>query len=202
MSTPPTSRAFNAPVTLIDQGGAQVGRPGSLAAYGRKVWVVGGYSSGAGYSWRNSSADDGATWADGATGATFEASLLNYSPVVGLNPAGSDHRVVAMRADGSQEVYRYRWNGTTWASRTNDPTETGNGGADILHVSIEKHKPAGANNIVYCWYTTGASYDRISCGLEANAMAQSPRTYFRSIGDGGELPEYAARSRSPRAPPS
>ena len=87
-----------------------------------------------------------------------------------------------MRADGSQEVYRYRWNGTSWGSRTNDPTESGNGGADLFHVSIEKHKPAGANNIVYCWYTSGPSYDRISCGREANAMTQSPRTYFRSIG--------------------
>ena len=35
-------------VTLIDQGGTQNASPGSLAAYGRKVWVVGGYSSGGG----------------------------------------------------------------------------------------------------------------------------------------------------------
>ena len=179
---PTNFTSFNAPVTLIDQGGTQNASPGSLAAYGRKVWVVGGYSSGAAFSWRNSSADDGATWADGATGAGFEASLQNHSPVVGLNPAGSDHRVVAMRVDGSQEVYRYRWNGTSWGSRTNDPTEGGNGGSDLFHVSLEKHKPAGANDIVYCWYTSGPSYDRISCGREANAMTQSPRTYFRSIG--------------------
>ena len=173
--------SFTAPATLIEQG-TLLARPGSLAAYGRRIWVVGGYSSGAGYGWRNSSADDGATWADGATGATFEASLLTYSPVVGLNPAGSDHRVVAMRADGSQEVYRYRWNGTTWGSRTNTVTESGSNGADLLHVSIEKHKPAGVNNIVYCWYKSGASYDNIYCSLETQAMTQSPRTYLRSIG--------------------
>ena len=71
-----------------------------------------------------------------------------------------------MRVDGSQEVVQVQgWNGTSWGSRTNDPTEGGNGGS-IFHAPLEKHKPAGANDIVYCWVYVG---DRATTGSPAAA---------------------------------
>ncbi len=174
---------FNAPVTVIQRAARSAARPGSLAAYGRQVFVVGGFNVLNEYGWRNESADDGASWSQGATGAIFEGSILAYTYVVGLNPSAPDHRLATMRADGAQEVYRYGWDGASWGSRVTTATESGstppNTGA---HISIEKHKPPSTDDIVYCWYNGSSGVDRLYCSLETQAMGQGAPTYFRSIG--------------------
>ena len=174
---------FNAPVTVIQRGTPSAARPGSLAAYGRRVFVVGGFNVLNEYGWRNESADDGATWSQGATGTIFESSILAYTYVVGLNPAAPDHRLATMRADGAQEVYRYGWSGVTWGSRVTTATESGSIPPSTgAHISIEKHKPPSADNIVYCWYNGSSGVDRLYCSLETQAMGAGAPTYLRSIG--------------------
>ena len=68
---------------------------------------------------------------------------------MGINPAGSDHQVVAMDYIHSQEVHRYRWNdaGTSFGWLDMLSTEKGNQNADIPNISIEKHKFPTANTI-------------------------------------------------------
>ena len=180
---PDNFTTWNAPVTTIQRGSVSAARPGSLAAYGRRVFAVGGYNALNEYGWHNESADDGAAWSQGATGAIFENSILAYTYVVGMNPAGSDDRLATMRADGAQEIYRYGWNGAAWGSRTTTATENGSTPpASGAHVSIEKRKPASATDIVYCWYDGDSGIDRVYCSFETQAMAQGAPTYFRSIG--------------------
>ena len=59
-----------------------VGHPGSLAATGSSVFVVGtATGSGSDYSWSNHSTDDGATWLQGPAGQNFEC-VVNAFPLV------------------------------------------------------------------------------------------------------------------------
>ena len=191
--------AFEAPATVITAGANNdQGQPPSLAAQGTEVWVVGGFGgTGTQWAWFNYSSDNGASWAQGAAGSNFEcsASFDVINPVVGTNPAGTDHRVAAMRDSTNNRLYRYHWTGTTWVDNT-CATHTqyvlgfnGSASADRNNVTIEKHKPSTNSNMIYCFYnsfddtpnTPPPPADSITCDLMGPLTSTSSPTY-RSVG--------------------
>ncbi len=180
------SGGFTSPVSIIERNPGVACRPGSLAAYGKNVWVTGGYnpSPSTDYGWQNTSTDAGATWVSGTglgSGYLFEVSAQAYTYVVGLNPAGSDHRALTMHVPTQQFLRRYIWNGTKFNDQGYEADNgTSYSSKEGSHISIEKHKVATSNYIVYCWYK-GSGTDRLYCNVDAG-MAQAPRFYIRSIG--------------------
>ena len=138
-----------------------------------QVWVVGGFSYGAGspnnQKLYDYSSNGGSTWQVGdSVGGCVESlnTRDSYFAGVGTNPAGSDHRVLAEIHSGAFNLGAYTWGGSNFGStggtcasaqRTNGSyVATANAAAyvnDDQHFTLEKHKPTWTSDLTYCWYT-------------------------------------------------
>ncbi len=127
-------------------------------------------------------------WASSNGTAFFQpdTTLQQWNPVVGINWAHSDHRLVQVKELATRYIYKWDWNATNKAFENNTSTGNDAQASDACsNIMIEKRKPETATDMGYVWWDSTAG--KVYFDTITNVATAVDLISFTAQGDGNAI---------------